>query len=174
MGEYLEGKSLKKEFLKYISDVIEYYTPEITPHAVGSLPGNWTDWLFGENRTWHSYGMFIASILNLRFLPQAQRFRGYYKDILCASNHIPEVRYSIVTLNYDLIPEKVCEFINSNYSVEREISFVNTITDELYPTISGNRFTASLSKLHGSIDTGEIIPPTWSKGVNRKVSSEMV
>ncbi len=171
MGEYLEGRNLKDPFLKYIADVIEYYTPEIPAHT-DRLPGNWTDWLFGTETKWHSYAMFIGSILNLRFISLAGSFRGLYKEIMCASNHLPRARYSIITLNYDLVPEKVCAFINRNYQVEREVAFVKEIGAEgIYPTFAGDRFTASLAKLHGSIDTGEIIPPTWSKGVNRNISS---
>ena len=49
MGEYLEGKPLKDVFLKYITDVIAYYTPELRPHGAGAIPGNWDAWLFGES-----------------------------------------------------------------------------------------------------------------------------
>src|SRR6185369_13710360 len=45
MGEYLQGNQLKGDFLKYIVDVINYYTPKLQPHPPGGLPGNWYDFL---------------------------------------------------------------------------------------------------------------------------------
>jgi hypothetical protein len=170
MGEYLEGRPLKETFLKYIADVIEYYTPDLQPHEK-ALPGNWTEWLWGTDRSWYPYAFFVGSLLNLRFLLAGETFqKGLYQEIMCASNHKPRVRYSIVTLNYDLVPERVCSFINGRYQTEREISFVTELgSGSLYPTFADGRFTASLAKLHGSVDTGVIIPPTWSKGVNRDI-----
>jgi hypothetical protein len=66
MGEHLEGRKLGDTFTRYITDVIEYYTPEIKPHPSGKLPDNWYDWPFGINNIWNPYGMFIGSLLNLR------------------------------------------------------------------------------------------------------------
>jgi hypothetical protein len=52
MEHHLEGKKLPKNFIKYILDVISYYTPKIEPHQPGGLPGNWQHSLFGTNSLW--------------------------------------------------------------------------------------------------------------------------
>jgi hypothetical protein len=155
MSEYLEDRRLKEVFLTYIKDVIAFYTPELKPHEDGQIPGNWADWLFGENDRWKPYGLFIAGVLNLRFAlanPPGYRFR--YEDLLCQPAAHPTDTYSLVTLNYDLIPEIICTHLNR---------FTTT------STIDFNGSDSVLAKLHGSIDSAVIVPPTWSKGVNTDI-----
>ena len=149
MGEYLQGNQLKSDFLKYIADVINYYTPKLPPHNPGELPGNWYDFLFGTDLLWEAYGRFIGNLCNLGFRHTGSQFRGYYSDIVCETITNAQSQYSIITLNYDLIPESILQFITTNYA----------------------NATASLpiAKLHGSVATGLIVPPTWSKGVNKQI-----
>jgi hypothetical protein len=143
MREYLEGSSLKDTFIQYISDVIQHYTPEIIPYQRGKLPGNWYQWLFGTNvnRSWQQYGSFIGAICNLTFTGPRGGFAGEYNQIYCEIETNPETVYSIITLNYDLVPESVVSFIQSNYSCQ------------VAPTLR-------VAKLHGSVDTKVIVPPT--------------
>jgi hypothetical protein len=54
-----------------------------------------------------------------------------------------------------LIPETVCRFVDSNYA-HREGS-----------PLSLNAL--SIAKLHGSIDKGNIVPPTWNKTNNPEI-----
>ena len=63
------------------------------------------------------------------------------------------MEYSIVTLNYDCVPESVLSFIEAHY---------NCATPE----------PIRIAKLHGSVDSGDIVPPTWNKGANRKIVAE--
>jgi hypothetical protein len=149
MGEYLEGGQLKDTFLKYISDVISHYTPPILGHPPGRVPGNWYDFLFGTDRLWESYGRFVGNLGNITFKPSGSSFTGNYSDIICQPATKPKIHYSIITLNYDLILETVIKFLNDNYAK--------------------GRIGLQIAKLHGSIDTGVIVPPTWSKGVNRQI-----
>jgi hypothetical protein len=151
MREFLEGKELKKNFLQYLVDVIEHYTPPLRPYHP-KLPSNWYDVLFGNGRDsmWQGYGHFISAICNLTFRQSPGGFTGEHVQIYCRANPDPNVLYSIVTLNYDCVAESVVEFIKANYTCETTVDL-------------------RIAKLHGSVDSGVIVPPTWSKGVNKKI-----
>lgn len=157
MREYLEGNSLKDSFLQYIRDVITHYTPACLPCAPNRLPGNWWEWLFSNpddrsSRTWEGYGRFIGSLCNLEFIQRQPRPGGLsYAEIDCVRTANAETQYSIVTLNYDCVPDCIVSFINDNYSR------------------SGGDIALRIAKLHGSVDSGVIVPPTWAKGVNKTI-----
>lgn len=154
MREYLEGHELKANFIKYLVDVVKHYTPEI--HRYGSkLPGNWEDVLFGRhgrNSLWTPYGHFVGAICNLTFQEAPTGYTGEYAQIHCQVESEPKFQYTIVTLNYDCVPEMVISFIEENY---------NCATPDVL----------RIAKLHGSVDSGEIVPPTWSKGANRRIAT---
>jgi len=155
MGEFLEGKRLEDVFIQYIKDVIAFYTPEMKSYEAGRIPGNWADWLFGPSNIWKPYGMFIGSVLNLSFRTGSFGFDGSYENIVCEVQTHPATNYSIVTLNYDLIPETICAYVKR------------------YAIPSGGArpltFDGKLAKLHGSIDTSILVPPTWNKGVTQDI-----
>jgi len=154
MREYLEGEELKANFLRYLADVINHFTPELRPYGP-KLPGNWEDMLFSSFRdsTWRGYGHFISTICNLIFRESRGGYTGEYEQIYCGTDANPDVTYSIVTLNYDCVPESIVKFIKGNYNCETDVSL-------------------RIAKLHGSVDSGVIVPPTWSKGANRKIITE--
>lgn len=158
MQDYL-GKSNRAEiFKKYIADVIEYYTPEIKKHKE-ELPSNWEDFIFGNNSYWNIYGHFITSIFNSHLAIDEKR------NFVFSKIDNPEFAYSVITLNYDLILEKLLWFIKNNYKFENEIGFS-------YDGSPSNLLYSNLfyiSKLHGSIDSIDIIPPTWNKGNSNKL-----
>jgi hypothetical protein len=157
MREYLEGSTLKDSFLQYIRDVITHYTPSCLPCAPNKLPGNWWEWVFSNpedrsSRIWEGYGRFVGSLCNLEFTQRQPRSGGLsYAEIDCVQTVNAETQYSIVTLNYDCVPESIVSFINHNYSKSR------------------GDITLRIAKLHGSIDSAVIVPPTWAKGVNKTI-----
>jgi hypothetical protein len=132
------------------------------PHPWGKLPGDWQHSAFGIKEMWTPYGLFIGALLNLRLSAIWADVEVNYNDIAIQRNPEPSAHYSIITLNYDLIPEIICDFINSHYAHTRggpRVSFADR-------TIHDNQNFPSLSKLHGSIDKGNIVPPTWNKSNN--------
>lgn len=166
MEQRLEGKKLKKTFIKYIADVINYYTPDMTPY-VGTLPSNWKEFLFSQNSfdQWNDYGYFISSIHNLCFKETMDK-KGQgnkIRQVHCHYSTNNQKTYSIITLNYDLIPERICRFINEHYMPEKQIKFAADIQEE------SDNHCPPLAKLHGNIDELNIVPPTWSKDVNSKI-----
>jgi hypothetical protein len=158
MRDYLESRSLKEVFLKYIRDVVGFYTPTINSFAAGKIPGNWADWLYGPSDLWKPYGMFIGAMLNLSVKVSRFGFSGNYENLVCDVQSNPKTHYSIITLNYDLIPETICDYLRQ-YALPSE----NSVTPGF------NKENVRLAKLHGSIDSGVIVPPTWSKGINKEI-----
>jgi len=151
MREYLEGQELKANFIKYLVDVVKHYTPEILRYG-SKLPGNWEDVLFGRGSSslWTQYGHFVGGVCNLTFAEAPTGFTGEYAQINCRVEPDPKFQYSIVTLNYDCVLESVLSFVEKNYTC-------------------ATPGMLRIAKLHGSVDSGEIVPPTWSKGANRRI-----
>lgn len=50
MASQLEGHKLKKNFIKYLSDVITFYTPKLNYYLRGHNVSNWNDFIFGDNK----------------------------------------------------------------------------------------------------------------------------
>src|SRR6266478_4541085 len=69
-------------------------------------------------------------------------------------------KYSIITLNYDLVFETLSQCLTNSFRGGGNFCFA------LIPK-KPDRDTIALDKLHGSVDTSRIIPPTWNKGINR-------
>jgi len=85
----------------------------------------------------HAYGYFIASLLNLSLTTTGPEL----KPMTLTS---PSATYSIVTLNYDCVVENFETFIGRCHGEE---------------TLRG----IPKAKLHGSVESKRIIPPTWNK-----------
>jgi len=109
--------------------------------------------------------MFVGSLLDLNFSRGSPQLHGHYSDIIVGTNISPRARYSVITLNYDMILESVCEFVNDNYRPQEwRVSFIDSVsTKDRSPSLKG-RHAPSLAKLHGSAHAGNIVPPTWNKG----------
>jgi hypothetical protein len=163
MKEFLEGHKLKDEFIQYIRDVITNYTPEL-PNLNQSRAGNWEDFLFGSNAKYPLYGYFISAVIRLMYQRElsdsAKTSRAY--DFTANTNPHSQTKYAILSLNYDLVPETVNNFISSNYISKSDISFEKKEYD---PTWN----KCHLIKLHGCVDDGSIVPPTWAKGTHQGI-----
>ncbi len=170
MKSYLDGSTLKDSFLRFIKDVISYYTPPMKPYGA-SLPRQhkWYDFIFGQTgSTWRIFGVFIASLFNLRFEIKKVPMVTYGTDrLFLATKFQATSSYSIVTLNYDIVPETICKFIQENYKTEQPITFLRSFNNQPYSWEK-----PALAKLHGSIDNDIIIPPTWSKGSHEEIASD--
>ncbi|MBL7075112.1 SIR2 family protein [candidate division KSB1 bacterium] len=152
-------------FIKYIIDVINHFTPSIVPHK-NPLIGNWNEHIFGDKPIANYYGYFVSSLLN------AQTTRRIVEDnygnkspiykLSKDSNH--QAKYSVITLNYDLVIENYCNFLNQNLEFCNDIKFIKPYNNF---NVESSKFPV-IAKLHGSIDTGKIIPPTWNKLLNKR------
>jgi hypothetical protein len=162
MNAQLEGEEFKDQFLNYIRDVIKYYTPQMKPFK-SEMPINWFNLVFGYGLLKY-YGVFIGNFFNMKFHTQ---WVGEKRDFYVEETVNPRFRYSIVTLNYDMIPELVCAFVNDTYkTVSLPIAFSNSVDHDWTNPV--------IAKLHGSVDSGIIVPPTWSKGVHSQIIPEWI
>ena len=70
------------------------------------------------------------------------------------------VRYAVVTLNYDLVLERAAEYINQGF--QTNLNFSRTREE-------ASDGATYLAKLHGSTGPGdEIVPPTWNKTLSHR------
>lgn len=163
MGTFLEGRRLKKVFIQYILDVIKFYTPMIEPYP-NQLPGNWQDVMFGKRGIIQDFGYFAINLFGSKARPARRSESGDIINELHFKRISPRsTRYAVITLNYDLVLENYYKFINDQYHVNQEMKFniQEAPADWDYPP---------LAKLHGSLDSGLIVPPTWTKGNNPKIT----
>lgn len=111
----------------------------------------------------NDYGYLYLGLHNLNIISQTpQRLRTFNAE-KCANRL---AHYAVVTLNYDIVLENLSKCISSNLNIDiNPLIFVTEFDDEIQPFSE----QPILAKLHGSIDLDNIVPPTWSKGVNRKI-----
>lgn len=162
MSSQLEGKRLKKNFIRYLSDVINFYTPNIPPYK-DTLPSNWHDIMFGVDKSHKNYGYFYAALQNL-CIKKPIRHRVFSIE---TSNDI-KAFFVVITLNYDRILENYSDYLSSFLNIRTDrLNFVSEFSNGM-ETFSERPY---LAKLHGSVEFDNIVPPTWSKGVDRKILS---
>jgi hypothetical protein len=141
-----------QSFTQYIRDVIAHYTPDVSPPTEG---GSFLATVCSRDDAWNVYGYFVLCLLGHSFTKIAGR--KHTNSIEYDPLRPPGIpfEYSVVSLNYDLVLEKAAECINRNCGTSRVFSRSGNDKPE----------GAFLAKLHGSIDTGRIVPPTWNKAV---------
>ena len=150
---FVDDGKLKREFIKFICDVITFHTPPIE-RVLPKLPSNWEGLAFGTtDRHWNHYGYFTLALLNLQLGLESSTGKLHV-----SLEDDPRITYSVVTTNYDLVLENVCDYAKQNFVSGDKAAF---------RLASGKRVIESgrsaLAKLHGSVDDGDVIPPTWSK-----------
>lgn len=152
MQEHLDEGDVEC-FKKYISDVIQYYTPMIEKYTK-KYPANWYDFIFGVNHLFRKYGYFIGNILNL------EMYKDQEREIWCTSTYNPQHKYSIISLNYDLIFENIVEYLKNNFNQKGKLDLKYNLKKEFDPNF------VYLAKIHGCAKQGNIVPPTWNKNSN--------
>jgi len=164
------------EYKKFLIDVIDYYTPRFSiPAKLRQIePGAYliennnlqallrlkvpTSHLVEEifpsslvkNYLFFVLGLFNAK-LNFTLIEHALK-------ITCTPIENPYAEYSIITLNYDLVLEKIASFLSS--FAGKQIQFSSGATTDKFPVIV---------HLHGSVDNKNIIPPTWQKTIEKNI-----
>ncbi len=156
MRDQLGGKRAKR-FIKYIAEVIRHFTPPAPVADTSKYPANWHARLLADAAVWEPYFYFILNLFNLRLeRPAGQSTFQVEAERIVA-------RYSVITLNYDLILETVSQFLVSSFRGAGKFRFA------ALPEKGTNTHVA-LAKLHGSVDTDQIIPPTWNKRINKAMT----
>ena len=162
MQVFVEKRRLGRAFSKYVCDVIVHYTPPVVSRA-GGLPGNWHDFVFGGSALQRQFGHFAGNILGLNFEYINDERHGERRFLVQIADE-RDFMYSIITLNYDMVLENFADFVQENYETNRAVGFgkqIAGVPEDGRP---------ALAKLHGSVDSGAIVPPTWAKGTHRKIA----
>lgn len=157
-------KKSKKSFIQFITDVIEYYTPDISCKT-NDLQKNWYEHLF-DTELKKYYGFFIASLVNIQIRNRhvSDHTRRFFELEISAVNE-KQFDYTIITLNYDLIIEKYIALFNCVNRGTQQIVLKRDLSEDL------DAILMTISKLHGSIDTKNIIPPTWNKVLDTRIQN---
>ena len=165
MREGLESSSEVRTFIKYITDVVQHYTPVLKqPPPVRQ--GGWMQSIFGVGIASH-YGSFVGSLFNLKFSvawPPGNPDSGAIRFASCEN---ATASYSLVSLNYDLVLENLTSFLNEHHPSAKQVRFQR----EFSRGTSADAIEVPLSKLHGSVESREIIAPTWNKSLHPKLVS---
>jgi hypothetical protein len=156
VDDFVSDGASAAEFQRFLIDVVEYHTPqpmEVTPRPAG--PGR--VWAFGGDANVNAYANFVCALLNL-----VVRVSGTTQTTV--THGARPVRYSIVTTNYDRVLESHASFISERFDIDQPAAFLG-VDGERHSPFAGTL----LCKLHGSVDRGYVVPPTWSKGARPKV-----
>jgi len=162
IGWELGSKRGRKEFLRYLRDVIVHYTPEITPYE-GNLPSNWDEFVFGKDTRARVFGCFTLALLNVEIRERRDCGSVIPRDrFKTSTDRSRATRYDVISLNYDQVLESFCDFYNQHMQPETPLGFRTEFSDT-----EDDR--PSLCKLHGCVSKDNIVPPTWRKGVNPSI-----
>jgi hypothetical protein len=158
MEDEVTGNDRSSEFADFISEVVKAYTPEMPPPTLnkdplGYLPpdqGFHVPFFGDQNSILNAYGQFVANLMSLRLDVVPYDFEGNIRaEFRPSLIRDALTRYSIVTLNYDLVIENCIKHIHQHCCRLKSQPFPEL---ELPP----------LAKLHGSVDT-QVVAPTWRK-----------
>ena len=143
---------LTAEVIRYICDVVTYNTPLI-PAPPKPPPSDWQGYPFGGGSSdWNGYGNFALALLNLRLERDSL-------DTTVLVDESSRTRYAVVSLNYDLVLENACGYMGKHYVTPKGAWGFRVLAGKRLDGVG----RAVLAKLHGSIEDGMIVPPTWSK-----------
>lgn len=164
MTSGFERRKIKKTFLDYISDVISYYTPKLEYEYYNNES---IDLWFRKTQGWSRYLKYFASMLHLEFDSESIHHpdRGSVRLPRFHKASESEFRYDIISLNYDLVFEECRDYINKFTNDKNIVISRLPSSKEKYPC------DIYLSKLHGSIDDKNIVPPTWNKSLRTDIKS---
>lgn len=161
MARHLGHKRSSTQFSSFLSDVVTQYTPGLKEHSGGLGDTNWHSLLFGAEPLDRDYGNFVGALHNLRIGRDSDRGnRNAPGPFRLARSVRPAARYSVVTLNYDLVLERYSPFLQALLDTESDILRFGDVSGTP-ETDYGER--PVLVKLHGSAGSDSLVPPTWNK-----------
>ena len=161
MDQQIAGRRSRR-FARFIADVVSFHTPPDPIADVARFTANWRERPMTENMEWLPYFYFAASLLRIRMRQQQSPGSSTFPVNPDNSN---TVVYSIVTLNYDLVFEKLSQYLTSCFPHDGRLEFALRSA----PINATDHHLVPLAKLHGSVDCDNIIAPTWNKAIARKI-----
>ena len=160
MNSRLFNENSYRAFASYVSAVIKGYTPVIKPEV--NSCSNWYDFLFSSDLRWLPYGNFAAQLFGLSIVPDK------IQDTYNFTKRVDTPNYNVITLNYDVILESTINHLACQFGLPSTFSFWRPSDNNKKKTSN----QVSLCKLHGSVDTENIVCPTWNKSLKPEILRE--
>jgi hypothetical protein len=157
------GGNRSRRFVQLLVDVIKYYTPPPPRIDAVRFSANWYEYPMQAHQNWMPYFYFAMSLLGVRIGPKQI---GQVARLIATRVERRPARYSIVTLNYDCVLECWSEFLTESLTNDASLRFGaagERANDRDEPAVY-------VAKLHGSVDTNQVIAPTWNKGIDETMS----
>jgi hypothetical protein len=148
-------EKIRKNFVRFVVDVVQAYTPDMKLDLPG---GSWINNVFGNSQLAH-YSLFVSAIFGRAFVMRSLPVGQNHYNSTSRSTKTAYPEYSVITLNYDTVLEGLANEMNGRFGEKHE--FIRRLDDR--PTEA--TFGGILAKLHGSVDSTSIIPPTWNKQI---------
>jgi len=149
----------KNEFIQFIIDVIDNYTFKDLEIDFAPNVSNYHSFVLGKDDIKKAYGCFACSLLGLQINKVGERNEPNFYIQKIPRN---DIKYSVVTLNYDTILENCLESTLNRYSAQDFIDWNKEKYDNEWKD-------SHLVKLHGCVKSQNIIPPTWAKSTTRDI-----
>src|SRR5713101_1902428 len=113
LKDELAGSNQSQVFKKFICDVVTSYTPKIGMNANAQ---RWYDLFFGSE-PWASYGVFVSALLGYEFALTVAPIQNAPPSLSSYACQVADagVRYSVISLNYDMVLETMAEHINASF-----------------------------------------------------------
>jgi len=165
MQKSLRGRKLNDVFVRYIRDVIDYYTPRPQRLAQKTPVPKWKEQLFSSiGEVQQSLAFFVASLAPSRILRASPGAGTVHAETLASP---PKVKYDVISLNYDKVLENFARYIQATVA-RAPISFqVHGGPETAEEVASRPTVKVTLAKLHGSVDSPALVAPTWNKDVKK-------
>jgi hypothetical protein len=163
MRDQIGGKRSRR-FVRLILDVISYYTPPPPEADPPRYSANWYEYPIQQHSEWSPYFYFAMSLLNIRI---EQDLSDANRRFVALRDEAAPARYSVVTLNYDMVLETWSQFLTRYFVGGGNFRF----SSDAQSTPRPDEVHVPLAKLHGGVDTDHLIAPTWNKGISKTMSS---
>ncbi len=158
MGDFVEGEPSSQKFIRFLADVITGYTPTFETSRIDDRKWKSADSEFGSGVPGR-YATFLAGLLGQDVVREGEgRFTRFLRQRAAA----PDSRYSIISLNYDMVIEESARMICKACPEGDPQPLCSSPTQMTEDSVA-------FGKLHGSVDGLTIVPPTFSKGSGLQV-----
>lgn len=160
-----DGKN-RETFVRYVTDVVRHYTPNLQHLDLRSPPGNWNEHIVPHSCPFRPYFQFVLSLMSLKLSKRVIEQGGVRCVRFNTERELGLNSYGVVTLNYDRVLEVFDDLLV-------------TITDGQHKRLFRTKFdhasqtesVTPLAKLHGSVEDRSIIAPTWNKTVTSELQA---
>lgn len=166
MKSFTSNVGINRNIKAFIKGVIQYYENIFMSNLI-LKPQSISLEVFSSTIA-DQYLAFVLSVNQLRAKIERTSIRVKENDKIFDLNLErikSENRYDIISLNYDTVLENILSKVSERCAESKSIGFSRTNIDN---------DCVRYCKLHGSIDTNTIIPPTWAKVLQKDIKKDWI